>query len=74
MSLPVVVIVHGNQEPQSWATITWDNSFSQPLRLPFEVPEYVSWQQLSYTLNQEYLLKTDKSLSQGNLDFLCENL
>jgi signal transducer and activator of transcription 5B len=29
LSLPVVVIVHGNQEPQSWATITWDNAFAE---------------------------------------------
>jgi hypothetical protein len=27
-SLPVVVIVHGNQEPHAWATILWDNAFA----------------------------------------------
>ena len=28
-SLPVVVIVHGNQEPHAWATILWDNAFAE---------------------------------------------
>ena len=28
MPLPVVVIVHGNQEPHAWATILWDNAFA----------------------------------------------
>lgn len=25
LSLPVVAVVHGNQEPHAWATVTWDN-------------------------------------------------
>ena len=29
LSLPVVVIVHGNQEPQALATVTWDNAFAE---------------------------------------------
>lgn len=32
-SLPVVVIVHGNQEPHAHATITWDNAFAEPVRV-----------------------------------------
>ena len=35
LSLPVVVIVHGNQEPQALATITWDNAFAEWGRPPF---------------------------------------
>ena len=31
LSLPVVVIVHGVQEPQAWATITWDNASAEPV-------------------------------------------
>lgn len=42
LSLPVVVIVHGNQEPHAWATVTWDNAFSEPGRVPFAVPDKVS--------------------------------
>lgn len=71
MSLPVVVIVHGNQEPQSWATITWDNAFAEPNRLPFEVPEFVSWHRMEPTLNQKFLSVTERCLTKENLDFLC---
>ena len=42
LSLPVVVIVHGNQEPQALATITWDNAFAEWGRPPFRVPDKVS--------------------------------
>lgn len=41
LSLPVVVIVHGNQEPHAWATVTWDNAFAEPGRSPFQVPDKV---------------------------------
>jgi len=41
MSLPVVVIVHGNQEPQALATITWDNAFGEWGRRPFHIPDKV---------------------------------
>ncbi len=40
-SLPVVVIVHGNQEPHAWATILWDNAFAEWGRQPFLVPDKV---------------------------------
>lgn len=42
LSLPVVVIVHGNQEPHAWATVTWDNAFCEPGRVPFAVPDKVN--------------------------------
>lgn len=41
LSLPVVVIVHGNQEPHAWATVSWDNAFAEQGRIPFIVPEKV---------------------------------
>ena len=41
-SLPVVVIVHGNQEPHAWATILWDNAFAEWGRQPFLVPDKVN--------------------------------
>ena len=47
-SLPVVVIVHGNQEPHAWATILWDNAFAEWGRQPFLVPEKVPWIQVGY--------------------------
>ena len=46
LSLPVVVIVHGNQEPQALATVTWDNAFAEWGRRPFVVPDKVSWGQV----------------------------
>jgi len=47
LSLPVVVIVHGNQEPQALATVTWDNAFAEWGRRPFCVPDKVTWGQVS---------------------------
>ena len=38
LSLPIVVIVHGNQETNASASILWDNAFSEPQRIPFAVP------------------------------------
>ena len=54
MSLPVVVIVHGNQEPQALATIIWDNAFAEWGRKPFIVPDKVTWGQvLNFSSVQE---------------------
>ncbi|XP_039948885.1 signal transducer and transcription activator-like [Bactrocera tryoni] len=74
LSLPVVVIVHGNQEPQSWATITWDNAFSDITREPFQVPEKVRWQQLSVALDTKFGSATGRNLTEDNLNFLYEKL
>uniref|UniRef100_A0A1A9W1Q4 Signal transducer and transcription activator n=1 Tax=Glossina brevipalpis TaxID=37001 RepID=A0A1A9W1Q4_9MUSC len=70
LSLPVVVIVHGNQEPQSWATITWDNAFSDIVREPFQVPERVSWSQLALALNTKFESSTGRALTEDNLHFI----
>ena len=51
-SLPVVVIVHGNQEPHAWATILWDNAFAEWGRQPFLVPEKVPWIQVGEFLGE----------------------
>ncbi|XP_054092036.1 signal transducer and transcription activator-like isoform X3 [Zeugodacus cucurbitae] len=74
LSLPVVVIVHGNQEPQSWATITWDNAFSDITREPFQVPEKVRWAQLSVALDTKFGSATGRNLTEDNLNFLYEKL
>ena len=47
LSTPVVVIVHGNQEPQALATVTWDNAFAESMRRPFVVTDKVTWGQVS---------------------------
>ena len=36
LSLPIVVIVHGNQEANASASILWDNAFAQPGRMLFQ--------------------------------------
>ena len=46
LSTPVVVIVHGNQEPQALATVTWDNAFAESMRRPFVVTDKVTWGQV----------------------------
>ncbi|XP_026325707.1 signal transducer and activator of transcription 5B isoform X2 [Hyposmocoma kahamanoa] len=74
LSLPVVVIVHGNQEPHGWATVTWDNAFSPPGRVPFAVPDKVTWGQLAETLRIKFLSATGGDLSEDNLRFLAEKI
>lgn len=74
LSLPVVVIVHGNQEPQSWATITWDNAFAEINRQPFAVPDKVPWNRLAEGLNMKFRASTGRTLTPENLHFLCEKV
>ncbi|XP_044572412.1 signal transducer and transcription activator isoform X3 [Drosophila ananassae] len=74
LSLPVVVIVHGNQEPQSWATITWDNAFAEVIREPFVITDRVTWPQLSAALNTKFGSSTQRFLTADNLEFLFEKL
>ncbi|XP_043192536.1 signal transducer and activator of transcription 5B-like isoform X2 [Amphibalanus amphitrite] len=71
LSLPVVVIVHGNQEPHAWATVTWDNAFAEPGRIPFAIPERVSWAQVADALSTKFKSATGKPLSEDNLRFLA---
>lgn len=71
-SLPVVVIVHGNQEPHAWATVTWDNAFAKAGRRPFTVPDKVPWSQLAEALNVKFRSATGRALSDDNLRFLAD--
>lgn len=72
MSLPVVVTVHSLQDPQSWATITWDNAFSDISRVPFQVPDTVNWSQLISALNMKFTYETGRGLTAENLRYLYE--
>lgn len=72
LSLPVVVIVHGNQEPHAWATVTWDNAFAEPGRAPFAVPEKVPWGQVAEALNIKFTAATGRPLTDDNIRFLAE--
>ncbi|XP_032786524.2 signal transducer and activator of transcription 5B isoform X1 [Daphnia magna] len=71
LSLPVVVIVHGNQEPHAWATVTWDNAFAEPGRTPFVVPEKVPWSQVAETLSTKFRSATGRALTESNQRFLA---
>ncbi|XP_029171422.1 signal transducer and activator of transcription 5B [Nylanderia fulva] len=72
LSLPVVVIVHGNQEPHAWATVTWDNAFAEAGRVPFVVPDKVLWRQVAEALNMKFRSATGRALTGENLKFLAE--
>jgi len=73
LSLPVVVIVHGNQEPQALATITWDNAFAEWGRRPFVVPDKVSWAKMAAALNMKWTAAcgTTRNLTEENLYYLA---
>lgn len=79
LSMPVVVIVHGNQEPQSHATILWDNSFSVLNRRPFDVESTVPWNFLGAALKMKFCAPTNpisvvpnaEIFSNEMLQFLC---
>lgn len=71
LSLPVVVIVHGNQETQSLATITWDNAFSEIDRKPFYVVDRVPWSMLSTVLSTKFKSQTQRELTELNMSVLC---
>lgn len=72
LSLPVVVIVHGNQEPHAWATVTWDNAFSEAGRVPFLVPDKVQWRQVAEALDMKFRSATGRALTPEHLKFLAE--
>lgn len=72
LSLPVVVIVHGNQEPHAWATVTWDNAFSDAGRVPFSVPDKVLWSNVAETLSLKFRAATGRPLTEDNLRFLAD--
>ncbi|RWS07662.1 signal transducer and activator of transcription 5B-like protein [Dinothrombium tinctorium] len=71
LSLPVVVIVHGNQEPHAWATVTWDNAFAESNRIPFAVPDKVTWQRVGDVLNMKFKAAVGRELTSDNLRFLA---
>ncbi|XP_017479934.1 PREDICTED: signal transducer and activator of transcription 5B-like, partial [Rhagoletis zephyria] len=70
-SLPVVVIVHGNQEPHAHATITWDNAFAEPGRASFTVPDKVPFIRVGEVLSQKFIHSVGYGLTEDNLRFLA---
>lgn len=80
ISLPIVIISHHSQEPNAWATIHWDNQFSSPCRLPFDVPEEVPIQSLIILLSRMFEAYVGRALTEDQSYFLahkalrCENV
>ncbi|XP_028415352.1 signal transducer and activator of transcription 5A-like isoform X2 [Dendronephthya gigantea] len=74
LSLPVSVIVHGNQQPEAEGTIFWDNAFSVIERVPFEVCEVVTWAQFTMALNMRWSLANGHPLNDNHLDYLASKL
>ncbi|XP_059094074.1 signal transducer and activator of transcription 5B-like isoform X2 [Tigriopus californicus] len=71
LSLPVVVIVHGNQEAQALATVTWDNAFAEWGRRPFVVPDKVSWKQAGEALSMKWAAACGSGLKEEHLYYLA---
>ncbi|KAJ7317658.1 hypothetical protein JRQ81_003820 [Phrynocephalus forsythii] len=76
LSLPIVVIVHGNQDSNAKATILWDNAFATPNRIPFMVAERVSWGDMCETLNQKFMaeVQTTEGLHKEHYFFLAQKI
>lgn len=73
-SLPVVVIVHGNQEPHAWATVTWHNAFARPDELLYQVPDKVAWRDLGNVLSEKFRSCAGRGLSSQNLKYLASKV
>ncbi|XP_063808502.1 signal transducer and activator of transcription 6 isoform X1 [Pseudophryne corroboree] len=76
LSLPVVVIVHGNQDNNAKATILWDNAFSEIGRRPFFVEEKVPWKKMCVTLNMKFVSEvgTKHELCPEHFWFLAQKI
>lgn len=71
MSLPIVGIVHGNQECRSIATIMWDNAFAETGRVPFFVQQQVPWNNLKAVISDRFLQLTKRALNEDDLSYIC---
>ncbi|XP_069509662.1 signal transducer and activator of transcription 6 isoform X2 [Ambystoma mexicanum] len=76
LSLPLVVIVHGNQDNNAKATILWDNAFAEVERLPFIVAERVTWPKMCETLNMRFVSEvgTTQGLLSEHFIFLAQKV
>ncbi|KAM8977543.1 signal transducer and activator of transcription 6 [Pelodytes ibericus] len=76
LSLPIVVIVHGNQDNNAKATILWDNAFSEMERRPFFVDERVPWSKMCQTLNLKFVSEvgTKQELLKEHFVFLAQKI
>lgn len=76
LSLPVVVIVHGNQEANAAASILWDNAFAEVGRIPFQIPDKIPWKNVMETLNFKLKKECQShfNLNNGACQYLAQKL
>jgi len=74
MSMPVVVVVHGNQQANAEATILWDNQFGSAARMPWQVPNSVPWLKLGAALSHYFAMSIQQALTQENVQYLSTKL
>lgn len=74
ISVPVAVIVHGNQKIPALSTIIWDNSFSELKRVPFNVPMEVKLGSLVQVLSKLFYEFSKRYLRDDNIHFLAEKV
>ena len=72
LSLPMTVAVHGCQEHEGWATITWDNSFFAIDRVPFIVRGEVPWSHMAWALSKRFEYQTGCTVTGEHLQYLCK--
>ncbi|XP_030052514.1 signal transducer and activator of transcription 6 isoform X2 [Microcaecilia unicolor] len=75
-SLPLVVIVHGNQDNNAKATVLWDNAFSEVERIPFVVADLVPWPRMCEMLNLRFVseVQTSHGLTRDHFFFLAQKI
>lgn len=74
LSMPIVVIVHGSQEPQSQATILWDNAFSTFHRQPFYVESSAMWDILAAAMKMKFCAPSNPSIVVPNADIFSNQM
>ncbi|CAG7821056.1 unnamed protein product [Allacma fusca] len=69
VSIPFVYQVHTNQTVEGLGTIFWDKYFREPGRIPFVVPDKVSWSKMRPALNDHFkmMTKSQRDFSEINL-------
>eukprot|EP00127_Corallochytrium_limacisporum_P005000 Clim_evm23s196 gene=Clim_evmTU23s196 len=74
LSLPIVVIVHGNQLPNAEATVLWDNHFSVDPRVPWKVPDSVAWNDLAAALSKHFARINGGEIEPDGLNYLGQKV
>ncbi|CAG7733974.1 unnamed protein product [Allacma fusca] len=63
-SIPFAYYVHNSQIPEGLGTLFWDKYFGKPGRIPFVVPDKVSWSEMRSALNDYF-----KTMTKSQRDF-----